>query len=173
VTFLPAKEAKANVVYNFTGDPIANITDPTLGTTVDASVILNIPEDYTGTVPDAQVISYTLTAVGSTPLQTITVPGSGTNFGESITLENGVVTQWSFAAEGGSPGNFQISTSDGGNSIVNLDTEFQNFDFDNTGTWVEEVQTPPAGVPEGPTLPLLASGAGGLLFVRRFVYRAG
>jgi hypothetical protein len=158
--------AHADVTYTYTGNSFTVISPTSLGTSIDATVTLSsAPSDIGVVDASALITQFTLTAVGSDPLVSLSSASSSV-VADDIVFENGVISSWDLQLDSiNTPGEtielstFNNPTWDPG---VAQDTNFtyigkpsqQAYVAGDPGTW--------CAVPEPNSLSLLILGLLGL-----------
>lgn len=142
----------ATIIYTYTGNRFPSSSyDSTLGTSIDATVILSsLPSNGSGAV-GSLITSFTLTSVGSSPPITL----SSTNpAGQNLLFTNGRITNWF------------LGLTVGDNTIITANGKFLRFDESKIGSHENYALTPgtwsTSTVPEPSTLYLFILGLLGL-----------
>jgi hypothetical protein len=161
------------VTFNYVGNPFTSVDDPTIGTSVDASVTFDdtVTSDFTGTIYGQSVDfpAWTISSVNSNYSLSST---SAQQFigGESdyFTFNNGQIVSW--CLEGAtlpySPDSLYIGTQSNEpfDTVVVSNNAIQNYNFEQPGTWT--VAASPVPLP--PERLMVAAGLAGLgLLARR------
>jgi hypothetical protein len=133
--------ALANPIYTYTGRPFTSASDPTIGTSVTASVTFDntVGPDFTGVVSSADIVSWEISS-GPTTL-TSSSAGPNPTRDQSFVFSNGTITNWDL--EGITPTNYiftlnEPTTVGSEDSVLVHPVGFgglQNFNVNQPGSW--------------------------------------
>ena len=134
--------ARADLTYDYTGNHFTTITDPTLGTSITASVTFDntIPPGFTGRVSRHAILSW---QISSGPF-TLSSSTASTNL-LGFTLSEGFINSWLLATIPIGVGNLQLMTNNE-SPFINDDVIFsgdENSNENSPGTWAAVPEASP------------------------------